>query len=64
MKEENPCDKRSSYLVLGPTGIQFLEAYGEHEDIFLDFVLRDMTINEEKAIVKFLSKIQQTDYMK
>lgn len=64
IKEENPIDKRSSYLVLGPKGESFLESYGKHEAVFLDFVLRDMTINEEKAIVKFLSKIQQTDYMK
>jgi DNA-binding MarR family transcriptional regulator len=64
VKEDNPQDKRSSFLVLGPKGVQFLNSYGKHEEVFLDFVLRDMTINEEKAIVKFLSKIQQTNYMK
>lgn len=63
-KKANPNDKRSSYLTLGPSGQEILSKYGEHESIFLDFILRDMTINEEKAIVKFLSKIQQTNYMK
>lgn len=64
VKKENPSDKRSHYLSLGLNGLALLENYGKHEEIFLDFVLRDMTINEEKAIVKFLSKIQQTGYMK
>jgi len=61
---ENPSDKRSNYLILGVKGLDIMKSYGEHEEIFLDFVLRDMTINEEKTIVKFLSKIQQTQYMK
>ncbi len=63
-KKDNPHDKRSNFLILGQRGIDILEMYGEHEAVFLDFVLRDMTINEEKTIVKFLSKIQQTNYMK
>lgn len=63
-KIDNPNDKRSSYLCLAHKGEQFLANFGEHESVFLDFVLKDMTINEEKAIVKFLSKIQQTSYMK
>lgn len=61
---DNPSDKRSNFLVPGKNGIELMKSYGEHEEVFLDFVLRDMTINEEKTIVKFLSKIQQTDYMK
>lgn len=63
-KEENPNDKRSYFIKLGKQGEEILKEYETHEAVFLDFVLRDMTINEEKAIVKFLSKIQQTDYMK
>lgn len=63
-KKLNETDKRSSFIILGKLGIEFLESYHQHEDRFLDFVLTDMTINEEKAIVKFLSKINQTDYMK
>ncbi len=63
-KKDNPHDKRSNFLILSQRGIDILEMYGKHEAVFLDFVLRDMTINEEKTIVKFLSKIQQTNYMK
>lgn len=63
-KVENPDDKRSYFIELGKQGIGLLESYNAHEAVFLDFVLRDMTINEEKTIVKFLSKIQQTNYMK
>jgi len=63
-KEENPHDKRSYFIKIGKHGEEILKEYETHEAVFLDFVLRDMTINEEKAIVKFLSKIQQTDYMK
>ncbi|MCH4891291.1 winged helix-turn-helix transcriptional regulator [Acidaminobacter sp. JC074] len=61
---DNPNDKRSNYLVLGEKGFDIMQSYGKHEEVFLDFVLKDMTINEEKTIVKFLSKIQQTNYMK
>jgi len=61
---DNPNDKRSNYLVIGAKGFDIMASYGKHEEVFLDFVLKDMTINEEKTIVKFLSKIQQTNYMK
>lgn len=60
----NPDDKRSSYVVLGKVGKALLNSYLKHETEFLDFVLKDMSINEEKVIVKFLSKINQTEYMK
>lgn len=63
-KENNPEDRRSSYLVLTLKGQACLNSYTNHEAHFLEFVLKDMTINEEKTIVKFLSKIQQTQYMK
>ncbi|MBI9011266.1 MAG: winged helix-turn-helix transcriptional regulator [Clostridiales bacterium] len=64
VRSENLKDKRSSYIELGPKGTDILSEYDKHEQIFLDFVLKEMTINEEKTIVKFLSKIQQTKYMK
>lgn len=64
IKKENVVDKRSSYIELGQKGLEILSEYGKHEAIFLDFVLKDMTINDEKAIVKFLSKMQQTKYLK
>jgi len=57
-------DKRSTFIMLSEKGKQVMLTYDQNESEFLDFVLKDMTINEEKAIVKFLSKINQTDYMK
>ena len=63
-KIENINDKRSNFITLGPKGKEILSDYDKHEAVFLDFVLKDMTINEEKAIVKFLSKMQQTKYLK
>lgn len=63
-KVNNPSDKRSNWMMLTKTGEKLLNRFKEHEASFATFVLKDMTVNEEKAIVKFLSKINQTDYMK
>lgn len=63
-KVTNPKDKRSNWLVLSESGKKLLNNYQVHEDAFITFVLKDMTVNEEKTIVKFLSKINQTDYLK
>lgn len=63
-KHLNKQDRRSTFLKLTAAGQLLMNDYDKHEAEFLDFVLKDMTINEEKAIVKFLSKINQTDYMK
>lgn len=63
-KEINLEDKRSVWVSLSPSGRQLLNQYQKHEKAFVNFILKDMTVNEEKAIVKFLSKINQTDYIK
>lgn len=63
-KNKNPEDKRCNWLVLSPKGQAFLDSYKVEESRFTTQVLKDMTVNEEKAIVKFLSKINQTDYIK
>ncbi len=63
-KIKSDYDKRSNYLELGKMGIEVLENYSNLKDEFLNFVLDDMTVNEEKTIVKFLSKINQTKYLK
>lgn len=60
----NPKDKRSNWVVLSESGKKLLKSYQFHEDAFVTLVLKDMTVNEEKTIVKFLSKINQTDYLK
>jgi DNA-binding MarR family transcriptional regulator len=63
-KEINPEDKRSIWVTLSPLGLSLLETYQRHEHEFIDFILKDMTVNEEKAIVKFLSKINQSINLK
>lgn len=63
-KKKSDIDKRSSILTLSKKGKSILKSYYEEENEFLDFVLADMTINEEKTIIKFLSKINQTKHMK
>lgn len=60
----NEKDRRSTFIRLAEAGKSLMTAYDAHEGMFLEFILKDMTINEEKAIVKFLSKINQTTYMK
>lgn len=64
VKVKNDSDKRSSYVELSEKGRLVLERYFKEEQEFLNFILTDMSINEEKTIVKFLSKINQTKYMK
>ena len=63
-KVKNSNDKRSSYILLNEKGESVLEKYFSEEEDFVNFLLADMTINEEKTIIKFLSKINQTKYMK
>lgn len=63
-KVSNPNDKRSNWVKLSDIGKRLLLDYQEHENTFITLVLKDMTVNEEKTIVKFLSKINQTDYLK
>ncbi len=62
VRKENPDDKRYNLLELDKKGMKILEHYYENEEKFLNFILKDMTINEEKAVVKFLSKIQQSKF--
>ncbi len=62
VRKENPDDKRYNLLELDKKGLKILENYYQSEEKFLNFILKDMTINEEKAVVKFLSKIQQSKF--
>lgn len=60
----NDSDKRSNYMKLDKKGVELLATFHNEEEDFLDFILDDMTVNEEKTIVKFLSKINQTKHVK
>ncbi|KXG75644.1 MarR family winged helix-turn-helix transcriptional regulator [Thermotalea metallivorans] len=58
-KEKSQEDKRVYVLRLTEQGRQLWHKNNEKHGELLNFVLADITLNEEKAILKFLSKINQ-----
>ena len=58
-KKKNINDYRQFFLLITENGKKVMESFFSSEEEFLEFVLRDMTVNEEKAILKFLSKLNQ-----
>ncbi|MDK2866783.1 MAG: hypothetical protein PWP51_774 [Clostridiales bacterium] len=58
-KRTDSVDGRAQIIVLSEYGEQFVKALSEASQSEMDFVLQDITVNEEKAILKFLSKIVQ-----
>ncbi|QZY54249.1 MarR family winged helix-turn-helix transcriptional regulator [Crassaminicella profunda] len=60
IKERSEEDKRVYILKLTDEGKIMYEKTLDIQKNLLDFVLNDVTLNEEKAILKFLSKINQT----
>ncbi len=54
-------DKRAYLLKLTKSGVEVVEKSYILQKKNLDFVLEDITLNEEKAILKFLSKLNQLD---
>ncbi len=52
-------DGRNQLIVVTDEGRRFLDELSEVSQKELDFVLKDVSINEEKAILIFLSKIVQ-----
>lgn len=58
-KRADISDARSQVIMLTPSGKDLYEALKEQQSKELDFVLSDITINEEKTVLKFISKIVQ-----
>lgn len=58
-KEKSREDKRVYVLRLTEQGKRLWHKNNERHGELLNFVLADITLNEEKAILKFLSKINQ-----
>lgn len=58
-KRADISDARSQVIMLTPFGKDLYEALKEQQSKELDFVLSDITINEEKTVLKFISKIVQ-----
>ena len=59
-KERSQDDKRAYIVSLTEKGMDMYDKTLEIQGNFLEFILSDITLNEEKAILKFLSKINQT----
>ncbi|MCT4619734.1 MAG: MarR family transcriptional regulator [Marinisporobacter sp.] len=59
-KEKSEEDKRVYILRLTDEGKEMCKKTLDIQKDLLNFVLSDVTLNEEKAILKFLSKINQT----
>ncbi len=58
-KEKDELDKRKTYYTLTDKGCACFEHIEARENEALDFVMMDLSVNEQKAILKFLSRINQ-----
>lgn len=58
-KEKDEDDKRKAYIGLTDQGKEQVEVFRKIEEDAMQFVMKDMSINEQKAILKFLSRINQ-----
>lgn len=52
-------DQRVKRIGLSEAGVKALESWSDHEKAYLDYVLGEMTVNEQKAVLKFLSRVNQ-----
>ncbi len=60
IKERSEQDGRVQNLKLTDDGKELYELIQKKETELINFVLHDLTSNEQKAILKFLSRIRQT----
>lgn len=58
-KEKSLTDQRKVFIIPTDKGKRVISLFQNSEEEILDFVLKEMTVNEEKAILKFLSKLNQ-----
>lgn len=58
-KEVNDKDKRAIWLSITASGEFQLESALQQLKAPLDFALSDLTLNEEKAVLKYLSRLHQ-----
>ncbi|WP_432407222.1 MarR family winged helix-turn-helix transcriptional regulator [Wukongibacter sp. M2B1] len=58
-KEKAKEDKRVNMVILTDEGEEVYNKILRGQSEILDFILNDITLNEEKAILKFLSKVNQ-----
>jgi DNA-binding MarR family transcriptional regulator len=58
-KARNLSDARRYEISVTQRGQQILKHHEQVEEQILEFVLKDLTVNEEKSALKFLSKLNQ-----
>lgn len=58
-KQKDEEDKRKAYLSLTEAGQLFYQQFKGVQNDALDFVMKDFSINEQKAVLKFLSRVNQ-----
>lgn len=58
-REKDEVDRRKIYYALTETGDRYVQTIAQNEAGIFEFVMMDMSINEQKAILKFLSRINQ-----
>ncbi|MGM0379292.1 MAG: transcriptional regulator, SarA/Rot family [Bacillota bacterium] len=56
-------DKRKKNLVLTKKGKDVFKEIDRLMNKYVKFIIKDFTVNEEKAVLKFLSKISQITYV-
>lgn len=59
IKKRSELDKRKFVLYLTEDGSKFYENVLKIEVEELNFILKDMTVNEQKTVLKFLSRLNQ-----
>ncbi len=58
-KRPDGADGRGQIVFIAPLGLELYQELLTQQQQALDFILSDITINEEKAILKFISKMVQ-----
>jgi len=64
IKKQSEGDKRVYFLNLTDLGKDIVQKSINDQKNLLDFILADISVNEERVILKFLSKINQATFSK
>jgi DNA-binding MarR family transcriptional regulator len=59
IKEKSLQDSRVNIIKLTDQGKKIIEKISSRENDMIKYLIKDLTVNEEKAVLKFLSRINQ-----
>lgn len=62
MRKEDPEDKRRKYIIITENGEKKVEKVSFSIEEKIQFVINNFSVNEEKAVLKFLSRINQLTF--